>query len=156
MINFLKNMSDEKKSNLRSSEAMDARNLEEARKKEEIAVGKDEKESGDMERISLNEKEKAVEKVAESESSYQSVLSKIKKKSGSDDDGGVTSDAQRVSEKTDAESQIQTLVDLALNKGVTHAVRVARHLDDNYVLDKLHDSLLTDKLHKVLQEKGMI
>jgi hypothetical protein len=56
----------------------------------------------------------------------------------------------------DAESQIQHLVDLASTKGVVHAVKVARHMDDNYVLDMLHDKMISEELHKVLVERNLL
>ena len=94
---------------------------------------------------------------AEKDSAYGKILSKVKqpaKQGGLDSE--VQSDAETASKKTDAESQIQHLVDLALNKGVVHAVKVARHLEDNYTLDMFHDKLLADEFHKALVEKGLI
>jgi hypothetical protein len=45
---------------------------------------------------------------------------------------------------------------LAEAKGVVHAVKVAQHLEDNYLLDELHDRLLATDLHDALVKKGMI
>ena len=56
----------------------------------------------------------------------------------------------------DAETQIQHLVDLAQQKGIMHAVKVARHMEDNYILDTFHDKMLADELHDALIKKGMI
>lgn len=94
---------------------------------------------------------------AENDKVYNKILSKVKSKQAarpSDDD--VKDDAQKTIEKQDAESQIQHLVDIALNKGVVHAVKVAKHLEDNYVLDMFHDKLLSDELHRALMQKGLI
>lgn len=107
---------------------------------------------------SFIEKEGAVEIVsAEKDSSYGKILSKITQKS---DDGiveeDVKNDAQIISKKMDAESQIQHLVDLVGTKGVIHAVKVAKHMDDNYVLDMLHDKIISEELHKVLVEKNLL
>ncbi len=150
-------MSDEKKVSARSAGSFESdKNRENTLKEENIIANDNEKEKNKNETPAM-EKETVAEKVAEKESDYQAIVSKIKKKvTKGDSDYGVTSDAQKISQQTDAESQIQTLVDLAINKGVVHAVKVAKHLDNNYVLDKLHDNLLTDKLHKILKEKGMI
>ncbi len=95
---------------------------------------------------------------AEKDSAYSQILSKIKTQ-GDDDkneeevkfDAKMAYDAQ-----SDAESHVKKLVDLAMNKGVVHAVKVARHLEDNYVLDMFHDQLLADDLHSALIEKGLI
>ena len=94
---------------------------------------------------------------AEKENAYTKILSRIQAQQqpviSSEEIG---TDAKSVSQKTDAESQIQHLVDLALAKGVVHAVKVARHLEDNYVLDVFHDRLLADELHEALVKKGLI
>ncbi|MCD6149322.1 hypothetical protein J7J13_00870 [bacterium] len=95
---------------------------------------------------------------AEKDSAYGKILSKVKKQpvkqAGSDDE--IQTDAETASQKTDAESQIRHLTDLALNKGVVYAVKVAKHLEDNYTLDMFHDKLLADEFHKALVEKGLI
>jgi hypothetical protein len=94
---------------------------------------------------------------AESDSAYAKILSKIGREQpvviSSDE---IKADAENVYRTTDAESQIQNLVDLATAKGVVHAVKVARHLEDNYVLDMFHDRLLAEELHDALVKKGII
>ncbi|MCX6765580.1 MAG: hypothetical protein NT136_01300 [Candidatus Moranbacteria bacterium] len=94
---------------------------------------------------------------AEKEGAYGKILSKIKQLGqpvlGEEE---IKSDAESVFQKNDAQSQIQHLVDIALQKGVVHAVKVASHLENNYVLDMFHDKLLADELHKALTEKGLI
>lgn len=104
------------------------------------------------------EKEKPVEKAAaEKEDVYAKILARVKQPSaGAPSDEEVKEDAGKVYQKTDAESQVQHLVDIALTKGVVHAVKVARHLEDNYVLDMFHDKLLADELHDALVKKGLI
>jgi len=94
---------------------------------------------------------------AEKDVSYDKILSKVQSHPvavSSDDD--VKKDAQSAFEKMDIEGKIQHLVDLALLKGVLHSVNVARHMEDNYVLDMLHDKLLADELHDALLKKGLI
>lgn len=93
---------------------------------------------------------------AEKDSAYQDVLSKIQ----ASDDGGaghaaVARDAARLN-SVDPETHVQHLVDIALQKGAVHAVKVARHMDDNYILDMFHDRLLSDQLHEALMKKGVI
>ena len=53
------------------------------------------------------------------------------------------------------ERQIQLLIDLVFQKGVEHAIEVARRLDNPYLLDELHDSLV-DKLYNKLVEEGKL
>jgi len=94
---------------------------------------------------------------AEKDSAYNKILSKVKSQQVSDStEDDIKSDAAKTIEKQDAESQIQHLVDIAFNKGVVHAVKVAKHLEDNYVLDMFHDKLLSDELHEALLKKGLI
>src|SRR4030042_6273565 len=98
------------------------------------------------------EKELPAEKTAaEKEGAYGKILARVKQSAisaASDDE--IKEDAGKVYQKTDAESQIQHLVGIALAKGVIHAVKVARHLEDNYVLDMFHDKLLADELRGAL------
>lgn len=104
------------------------------------------------------ENEPAKETVsAEKDSAYDKILSKVQSPKGENShQNEIEDDAKKVSQKQDSESQIQHLVDVALNKGVVHAVKVARHLEDNYVLDMFHDRLLADEFHDALVKRGLI
>lgn len=94
---------------------------------------------------------------AEKDDSYGKILSKVQTQQSDDIDyGSVASDAQQVHAKMDAETQVQHLVDLAGQKGVVHAVKVAKHMQDNYILDTFHDKLLGEELHDALVRKGMV
>lgn len=53
------------------------------------------------------------------------------------------------------ERQIQLLTDLAFEKGVIHATEVARGLDNPYILDEFHDTLV-DELYNYLVEQGKL
>jgi hypothetical protein len=95
---------------------------------------------------------------AEKDDSYGKILSKVQTQ-GDDiqiDPVAVASDAKAGSEKMDAESQIVHLIEIAGQKGVVHAVKVAQHMQDNYILDTFHDRMLGDELHDALVAKGMI
>ena len=72
------------------------------------------------------------------------------------DDTAVAADAKAISGTDSEEAKIETLVKLATTKGVVHAVKVARHWEDNYALDEFHDRLLADELHEALLKKGLI
>ena len=141
-------MADEIKSNLESASEKDLglegkiTSLDEERK----------------ESVVTPEKEASKEvSVAEKDAVYAKILAKTKKVSDDEEkEVDVKKDAKVVYESVDAESQIQNLVDLAVNKDVIHAVKVARHLDDNYVLDMFHDKLLADEFHDALVKKGVI
>lgn len=94
---------------------------------------------------------------AEKDSAYGKILSKVQSQQAANvTDEGVKDDAKKTFEKQDAQSQIQHLVDIAETKGVLYAVKVAKHLEDSYVLDMFHDKLLADEFHDALMKKGLI
>ncbi len=94
------------------------------------------------------------EKSAENETLYQKMLASAPV-AVSQNDESVRDDAQKVSLKDDADSKVTQLVELASVKGVVHAVKVARRLNDFYVLDQMHDDL-ANRLYDSLKAKGMI
>ncbi len=53
------------------------------------------------------------------------------------------------------ERQVQLLTDLAFEKGVIHATGVAKGLDDPYILDEFHDTLV-DELYDYLIKQGKL
>ena len=144
-------MSEETKKNLEPIEDGDL-NLE---KKFGVA-GSELEES--KERINLENSVVKEVSSGEKDNTYLQMLSKIKTQSNDNkNEEEIRSDAEKVYDaQSDAESHVKKMVDLAMNKGVVHAVKVARHLEDNYVLDMFHDQLLTDELHSALTEKGLI
>lgn len=95
---------------------------------------------------------------SEKDAAYGKILSTVKTQQPAQDldPAIVASDAAEGMVKIGAESQIQHLVDIAQQKGVVHAVKVARHMQDNYILDNFHDRMLADELHDALVKKGMI
>jgi hypothetical protein len=97
--------------------------------------------------------ETKTEAKSESETIYQRILSAVPSVPAVDD--GVAADAQSVSLQVDADSKVTQLTDLAVTKGVIHAVKVARKLEDFYVLDRMHDDL-ANKLYESLKAKGLI
>jgi hypothetical protein len=94
---------------------------------------------------------------AEKDDAYGKILSKVQTTPTDEiDQAVVADDAKTGAEKMDAESQISHLIDIAGQKGVIHAVKVAQHMQDNYILDTFHDRMLADELHDALLQKGMI
>jgi hypothetical protein len=91
------------------------------------------------------------------EGKYEEILSKVSPKgtAAASADEEVALDAKNISATIDEESKIQKLLDLASTKGVAHAVKVARSLNDYYALDQMHDAL-ADKLYQGLLEQGLI
>jgi len=100
----------------------------------------------------VERKEGAVEK----DDAYSKIISKIQSPSPQTDEADVKIDADITGKAMDIESRINNLVDIAMQKGVAHAVKVAKQLDDNYMLDGFHDKLMVDEFHDALIKKGLI
>jgi len=93
----------------------------------------------------------------EKDDSYGKILSKVQTQAVDEiDQDAIATDAQVGAAKLDAQSQVQHLVDIATQKGVVHAVKVAQHMQDNFVLDTFHDRMLEEELHDALVSKGMV
>ena len=89
---------------------------------------------------------------------YDEILTKAKlKKKGVIIHHEVKGDAEKVSQKDTAEKQIERLVKLAQQKGVVHAVKVAQHMENNYVLDGIHDQMsLGERMYQALQKEKIV
>ncbi len=124
---------------------------------EKIAAGGEKKEAGKkVETLAFGEKApERKEGAAEKEAVYSKILSKVKTTKAPADDS-IADDAKSTSAERSAEAKIERLVQLATQKGVIHAVKVARHLDDNYTMDEFHDRLMVEELHDALVKKGLI
>lgn len=147
-------MPDEIKSNLEPIEDLDL-NL-----KEKFASGQEAGKAAEphksKEQIqSIEGKVERREGNVEKEAAYTRILTKTANPVPIAHDD-VAGDAKSIDLEKDAESKIKNLVNLAELKGIPHAVKVARHLEDNYVLDEFHDRMLAEELHNALVKKGMI
>ena len=49
--------------------------------------------------------------------------------------------------------QVETLVNMAFQKGIYYAIRVAKKLSDPYILDEFHDDLTTKLYEQLVGEK---
>jgi len=76
----------------------------------------------------------------------------------------ITDDQEKIEEiKNDAKGiknldtarQVKVPITLAFEKGLTHSIKVARNLNDAYLLDELHDKLMGE-LRSELVEKGKL
>ena len=62
------------------------------------------------------------------------------------------------------EKKVEKLVEIAVQKGPEHAIRVAQHMDkekdpaqaDTYTLDEIHDRLMEEGLRAQLLQKGLL
>lgn len=54
------------------------------------------------------------------------------------------------------EDQITKIVDLASKKDPYFAIKVAKHIDNNYILDRVHDGLTEPQVRDALIKKGLL
>lgn len=109
-------------------------------------------ETGEAREVAVEKKE------VQGEGAYREILAKAITSSSASapTDEDVIADAHNISVALlDEESKIQKVLDLAETKGVVHAVKVARTLDDYYALDQVHDAL-ANKLYEGLLVRGLI
>jgi len=116
---------------------------------------KKKKETAPLLKQLIDQKAVTVEKILPQESKKKTVARAIKKASRQDS-LKTANYAANVAALSDAESQVEKLIELAEQIGPLKAIEVARHLDDNYVMDKLHDGLLEDRIRAILEEKGLL
>jgi hypothetical protein len=69
-------------------------------------------------------------------------------------DEEIAKDAKDI-KNLDTARQAKVLVALAFEKGITYSIKVARSLNDAYLLDELHDKLVGE-LHEELVKKGKL
>lgn len=55
----------------------------------------------------------------------------------------------------DETRKIETLIAIALEKGIMHSVAVANNLQDPYILDTLHDKLVGELHDRLVREKKL-
>ncbi len=102
--------------------------------------------------------EKSPETAKESaKEKYNAILSQVKPalSGGTVSSEGAANDAKNVYAETDAGARVTQLLSLAETKGVEHAVKVAVHLNDFYVLDRMHDEL-AEKFYDALKARGLL
>ena len=70
----------------------------------------------------------------------------------------IADDAKTVAGIAEYEKKVEKLVELALQRGPEHAIKVAQHMDanDNFTMDELHDKMIEDDLRKQLIAKGLL
>lgn len=64
--------------------------------------------------------------------------------------------AKDVTSLDNPEDQILKIVELASTKDPYFAIKVAKHIDNNYILDKVHDRLTEDQVREALVKKGLL
>jgi hypothetical protein len=128
--------------------------IEEEIIKEKFVTGGKQENTSEKSALPEIQGEQKTETKSENETLYKKILSSVSATTPQNDEN-VDDEAKKVSLKTDADSKVNQLVELASTKGVVYAVKVARHLQDFYVLDQMHDDLV-NRLYDSLKEKGLI
>ena len=125
-------------------------------KPEEILKSKEKKE--ELHKIM----EKNKEEIKKTEKTIEAAREQIDQKAPSASPGAgdnkedVKKHADEVMAIEDAGQQIQRIVELASSKDPFFAIKVAQQLDDNFVLDQVHDELIEDQVRNILIDKGLL
>lgn len=64
--------------------------------------------------------------------------------------------AQQIYGLSDPEKQIEQIVQLAITHDPYYAVKVAKHMDDNYVMNEIHDRLVEAQVREELLKRGLL
>jgi hypothetical protein len=155
--------------NTNYQEPIEKKEIEVDKKTPEIKLGSEKPVSDGIEqKESASDPEKAAEMgVEKPEEKISEKLETARKTIGTQQTAppaNVASDAQSVTQIEDFEKKVEKLVELAIQKGPEHAIRVAQHMDkgknptasDNYTLDEIHDKLMEDELRSQLVQKGLL
>lgn len=106
--------------------------------------------------------EKNKEEIKKTEKTMEAAREQIEKKAPSAkapstaDKQDVQKHVNEVMAIEDAGQQVQRIVELASSKDPFFAIKVAQQLDDNFVLDQVHDELIEDQVRNILIDKGLL
>lgn len=107
---------------------------------------------------SIKEAEISKENIGENEISNIQASAQIQTKpaftSDEDKSAAISMDIKKIKD-LDVSRQVKILTTLAFEKGIQYSVKVARGLNDAYLLDELHDKLVGE-LHDELVKKGKL
>ena len=122
-------------------------------------IGKSKQQQQEFHGIAQRNRE-IVERQEQQEQAAEHAQQKIKQKtatSSSDDESReeIKKQTQEIMNIQDADQQVEKIIELATRKGPYFAIKIAQKLDDNLVLDEVHDELVEDKVRKVLINKGL-
>lgn len=154
-------------------EPIEQKDLDLAKKIKEVNIDSEKVVSGDIERKEIISTPETAGEV-QSETSVESPEEKVSEKietarqtigaQPAQPAANVANDAQAVSGIQEFEKKVEKLVEIAVQKGPEHAIRVAQHMDkgkdssqaDNYTLDEIHDRLMEEELRAQLIQKGLL
>lgn len=106
---------------------------------------------------SENALEKAQEKLATAPSPVKTQVKDDKKEEDEEKQKEhVKFQAKDIASIENPDDQITKIVDLASKKDPYFAIKVAKHIDNNYILDRVHDELTEDQVRDALIKKGLL
>lgn len=76
----------------------------------------------------------------------------------------IEKDAKKIADIQEYEKKVDKLIEMAVQMGPEHAIRVAQHMDknqplaqaDNYTLDEIHGRMMEEELRAELIRKGLL
>lgn len=118
-----------------------------------LVAGLDQSETVDETTEAMAEKERVIEQF---DREKPVVAAGTKNDDDSQPEAQVGTHAKAIYDLKNPEQQIESLIQLAITQDPYYAVKVAKHLDDNYVLNEIHDRLIEDQIREKLLEKGLL
>lgn len=108
-----------------------------------------------MEKESL-EKEREIMQQFDKEKQLQPTPAAAPNEEDEAEKAAVKKHAEEIYAITDPAQQIEKIIQLATTRDPYYAVKVAQHLDDNYILNEVHDGLVEDKVRLELIKRGLL
>ncbi|MCK5085760.1 hypothetical protein KAK05_03550 [Candidatus Parcubacteria bacterium] len=134
--------------NKENSSLQEIKNMEKELAEKKAALGVEAEDSGIEKKEVEITKENLPEQVPTQVATTQTQVQQ------DDDDKKVKTTATEL-KSLDTVGQVNKLTTLAFEKGLEHSIKIARSLNDAYLLDELHDKLVGE-LHEELIKKGKL
>ena len=129
-----------------------------AERPDKVNSGTEQSERGVDKELYKNEEKKAAQAIEKSGEKLKAQAST----SSNDSDGDQSVDIRDIEKnidemkELDVSEQVDHLVQVAIHKDPALAIDIAKHLNDNYILDELHSDLTEDKIRDILDQKGLL
>ena len=111
----------------------------------EPVAGGEQGESQEVREVGVEEEKQAVRKDLEKKVEETELPPEVQQQV-------VSQAAQIQSGALNEEAKVKRLVDMAQTKGVIFALKAAKEMRDDYILDMFHDALVKDKLYKQISD----
>ena len=111
----------------------------------ESVAGAEQGESQEVSEVGVEEEKQAVRKDLEKKVEETELPPEVQQQV-------VSQAAQIQSGALNEEAKVKRLVDMAQTKGVIFALKAAKEIGDDYILDMFHDALVKDKLYKQISD----